>query len=155
MKKAILFGASGFVGSHLLEELLNNDDYEKVTVVVRRPLNINHPKLISLTGDFNSLQDLKTELNGDDIFIALGTTKKNTPDEKLYYQVDHDYPVLAAKMAKENGAKSVFMVSAVGANAESGLFYIRMRFIFIVQKRGTNLISQRKTILYVLLLFQM
>ena len=127
MKKAILFGASGFVGSHLLEELLKNNDYEKLTAVVRRPLNISHPKLISLTGDSDSLPELKTEITGDDVFIALGTTKKNTPDEKLYYRVDHDYPVMAAGMAKENGAKSVFLVSAVGADAGSGLFYIRTK----------------------------
>jgi uncharacterized protein YbjT (DUF2867 family) len=73
------------------------------------------------------LPQLKEYILADDIFIALGTTKKNTPDKKEYYQVDHDYPVLAAKMARENGAKSVFIVSAVGANAGSGIFYIKTK----------------------------
>ena len=127
MKKALLFGASGFVGSHLLEELLNNPDYKQVTIVVRKDLKINHPKLKTLIGDFNSLPGLKDQINADDIFIALGTTKANTPDPKEYYQVDHDYPVLAAKIAKEKGAKTVSIVSAVGANDASSVAYIKMK----------------------------
>jgi uncharacterized protein YbjT (DUF2867 family) len=127
MKKAIIFGASGFIGSFLLEELLNDARYEQVTIVVRKDPGIHHPKLITLIGDYNTLPSLKAKLVGDEIYIALGTTKKNTPDEKLYYQVDHDYPVLAAKMAKENGAGTVLLVSAVGPGLSSKIFYIRTK----------------------------
>ena len=127
MKKAILFGASGFVGSYLLEELLNDSDYELVTIMVRKSLNIQHPKLKMLIGDYINLPELKESIVADDVFIALGTTKKNTPDQSKYYQVDHDYPVLAAKIAKQNGAKSVFLVTAVGANINSSVFYIRTK----------------------------
>ena len=127
MKKAILFGASGFVGSCLLDELLNNPDYSDVTVVVRKSLNVSHPKLRILIGDYATLPGLKEQIDADDVFITLGTTKKKTPDEKLYYQIDHDYPVLAAKIAKEKGAKAVFVVTAVGANAGSGIFYVRTK----------------------------
>ncbi len=127
MKKAMLFGASGFVGSHLLQELLSNDDYEQVTIVVRKKQNINHPKLKTLIGNFNSLPQLKDNIIADEIFIALGTTRKQTPDQNKYYQVDHDYTLLAAKMAKENGAKSVFIVSAIGANANSNIFYTKTK----------------------------
>ncbi|WAC15328.1 NAD(P)H-binding protein [Dyadobacter pollutisoli] len=126
-KKAILFGASGFVGSYLLEGLLNDPDYSQVTVVVRKSLNVTHPKLKTLIGDYQSLPNLKNEIIADEVFIALGTTKKNTPDVQKYYQVDHDYPVLAAAIAKEKGAKSVFVVSSVGADASSGVFYIRTK----------------------------
>lgn len=127
MKKAILFGASGYIGSHLLQDLLNNDAYEQVTIVVRKDLNIQHPKLKTVIGDFNALPNLKEDIVADDVFITLGTTKKNTPDLKEYYQVDHDYPVLAAKIAKENGAKAVFMVTAIGANSKSKIFYSRTK----------------------------
>lgn len=127
MKQALLFGASGFIGAFLLTDLLDNADYEQVTIVVRKALNMQHPKLKMLIGDFDRLPSLKAELVADDVFIALGTTKNNTPDERLYYQVDHDYPVLAAKLAKENGAQSVFVVSAVGPNAHSNIFYIRTK----------------------------
>jgi uncharacterized protein YbjT (DUF2867 family) len=127
MKKAVLFGASGFIGSYILDELLNNPAYELVTVVVRKGLNILHPKLKIVTGDYKTLPGLKGEIAADEIFIALGTTKKKTPDEKEYYQVDHDYPVLAAKIAKENGAGSVFLVSSVGANVNSSVFYLKTK----------------------------
>lgn len=127
MKRAIVFGASGFVGSHLLRELLSSSDYEQVIAVARRPLNVSQPKLKLLIGDYNSLPDLKEDLAADEVFIALGTTKKKSPDEAQYYQVDHDYPVLAARIAKEKGATSVFLVSAVGANAESKMFYVRTK----------------------------
>jgi uncharacterized protein YbjT (DUF2867 family) len=127
MKKAVVFGASGFIGSHILDELLNNPDYGQVTVVVRKNLEIHHPKLKMVTGDYNSLRSVKESIVADEIFIALGTTKKHTPDEKEYYKVDHDYPVLAAKIAKDNGAGSVFVVSSIGANAKSNVFYIRTK----------------------------
>lgn len=127
MKKAVLFGASGFVGSHLLKELLNDSNYETVTIVVRKKLDINHPKLKTLIGDYHSLPNLKKEIIADEIFIAIGTTKKNTPDKKEYYQIDHDYPVLAATIAKDNGATAVFVVTAIGANANSNIFYVKMK----------------------------
>lgn len=127
MKKAILFGASGFIGSHLLQELLKNDDYEEVIIVIRKNQNITHPKLKTLIGDFHSVSQLKENSKADEIFIAIGTTKKQTPDKKQYYQIDHDYPVLAAQIAKENGAKSIFIVTSIGANSDSSVFYLKTK----------------------------
>ena len=127
MKTAIIFGASGFVGSYLLSDLLNSFDYGQVTAVVRKSLNITHPKLKTLIADYNSLPSVKSELAADEIFITLGTTKANSPNQADYYQVDHDYPVLAARLAKESGAKSVFLLTAVGANPNSKFFYVRTK----------------------------
>ena len=127
MKKAIVYGASGLVGSYILENLLENSNYEQVIIVVRKDLNIQHPKLKTLIGDFNSLLEVVKDIQVDEVFIALGTTQKKTPDKKLYYQIDHDYPILAAKLAKENGAKAVFLVSALGANTKSSIFYSKMK----------------------------
>ena len=127
MKSAIVFGSSGFVGSHLLSGLLNSPEYGQVTAVARKSLGITDPKLRTLIGDYGSLADVKSEIAADEIFIALGTTKAKTPNEAEYYRVDHDYPVLAARIAKEQGAKSVFLVTAVGANAQSKLFYVRTK----------------------------
>lgn len=127
MKKAIVFGATGFIGTHLVEELLKSPDYEQVTVVVRKNINLTHSKLKILKGDLNSLPSLKDQIKADEVFIALGTTKKHTPDRVDYYKIDHDYPVLAAMLAKEGGAKSVFLVSAVGANANSNVFYVKTK----------------------------
>ncbi|KAK6022162.1 hypothetical protein OSTOST_12153 [Ostertagia ostertagi] len=89
MKTAILFGASGFIGSYLLTELLNSTDYDQVTIVVRKELHINHPKLQTIIGDYDSLPGLKERIVANEIFIALGTTKKNTPQQDKYYQRQH------------------------------------------------------------------
>ncbi|MFC0321592.1 NAD(P)H-binding protein [Olivibacter oleidegradans] len=127
MKKAVVFGATGLIGSYLLKELLNSTDYEVVTVVVRRKLTIHHPKLKLLIGDYHSLPSLKEDIKADEVYITLGTTKNKTPDQRVYYEIDHDYPVLAAKIAKERGATAVFLVTAVGANPSSGVFYLRTK----------------------------
>ena len=127
MKRAIVFGSSGFVGSHLLSGLLDSSAYEQVTVVVRKSLKLSHPKLRTMIGDYNSLAGLQSEITADEVFLALGTTRANSPGETEYYQVDHDYPVLAARIGKERGAKSVFLVTAVGANPDSKFFYLRTK----------------------------
>ncbi|MCV9933692.1 oxidoreductase [Flavobacterium sp. LS1R47] len=127
MKKAIIYGASGLVGSYILENLLSNTNYEQIIIVVRKELNLQHPKLKTLIGDFHSLNKLVKDIQTDEIYIALGTTQKKTPDQKTYYQIDHDYPVLAAKLAKENGTKSVFLVSSIGANPNSSVFYTKTK----------------------------
>jgi uncharacterized protein YbjT (DUF2867 family) len=127
MKKAVVFGASGLIGSYLLQQLLNSADYEQVIIVVRKKLDINHPKLQIVLGDYNTLSELKNHIAADDIFIALGTTKKKTPQQDAYYKIDHDYPVLAASLAKELGAKSIFIVTAIGANVNSTIFYSKTK----------------------------
>lgn len=123
MKKAIIYGASGLVGSYILKILLNDNNYKEVIIVVRKDLGIQHPKLKSLIGDFSTLDSLAKNLAADEVYIALGTTQKKAPDRKEYYRIDHDYPVLAVELAKVNGAKTVLLVSAVGANARSNVFY--------------------------------
>ena len=127
MTTALVFGATGFIGSHLVEELLNNPEYTRVIAVVRKPLALSHPKLTVLIGDLTTLPALAPQLVVDEVFIALGTTRAHTPNEADYYKIDHDYPVLAATLARDNGARSVFVVTAVGANAASGVFYIRTK----------------------------
>lgn len=114
MKKAIVFGASGFVGSNLLNELLSDEHYEQITIVVRKNLGIKHPKLKTIIGDYDSLPTLKEKnIEVDEIFITLGETK--------------DYPVLAAEIFKGKGASSIFIITAVMADANSNSSYIRYK----------------------------
>lgn len=127
MKKAILFGASGFIGSYLLEYLLASANYNEVIIVVRKELSIQHPKLKTIIADYHTLKDYKSLLVANDVFITLGTTKKKTPDTREYYQIDHDYPLLAAALTKANGAHSILMVTAVGANEHSSIFYTKTK----------------------------
>jgi len=127
MTTALLFGATGLIGAHLLRGLLASPDYTQVIAVTRRPLTLNHPKLTVLIGDADSLPALAPRLVADEVFIALGTTRAQTPDEAAYYRIDHDYPVEAARIARHNGARAVLLVTAVGAKAASGQFYLRTK----------------------------
>jgi len=126
-KTAILFGATGLVGGHLLRELLNSSSYRTVTAVVRHDVGFSHPNLTQLFADLQSVNDIKTQVVADDVFCCVGTTRKKTPDLKDYYRIDHDYPVAAARLAKAVGARTFVLVSAVGANAKSTNFYLRMK----------------------------
>ena len=127
MKKALVFGATGFIGSQLLPILLASADYDRVSIVVRRDPGLSHAKLVTLVGDLDSLPPLADRIEADDVFIALGTTKAKVPDEAAYYRIDHDYPVRAATLAQTRGATGVFLVSAVGANTDSSVFYLRTK----------------------------
>lgn len=127
MKKAIVYGASGLVGSFILDLLLQNNSYDCVYAVTRRKLSIVHPKLINIVGELDEIENLTQGILIDEVYISLGTTKKKTPDLKKYYKIDHDYPVLAAQAAKNNGAKSVLLVSSVGANAKASSFYLKTK----------------------------
>lgn len=126
-KRALLFGATGFVGGYLLKTLLENPAYDKVTIVVRRDPGISNPKLMTVVADFHSMEAMKGQIIGDDVFIAIGTTKKKTPDKNEYYQIDHDYPVKASTIARENGARTVVFLSSVGADSGSGVFYLKTK----------------------------
>ncbi|WP_420133461.1 oxidoreductase [Rhodopseudomonas sp.] len=127
MTTALVFGATGFIGAQLLRGLLNSADYTRVIAVVRRPLALSDPKLTVLIGDLDRLPALAPQLVADDAFIAIGTTRKQTPDEAAYYRIDHDYPVEAARVARQNGARAVFLVSSVGADAKARSFYLRTK----------------------------
>jgi uncharacterized protein YbjT (DUF2867 family) len=127
MKKAIIFGASGFVGSQLLLELLNHPDYKEIYAVVRKPLDVEHSKLNVLIGSFDSMPKLIENLSVDEVFFALGASQNSKQSSVEFYQIDHDYPVLASKTLKQNGAKSVFLVTAAGANASSKIKYVRTK----------------------------
>jgi uncharacterized protein YbjT (DUF2867 family) len=126
-KKAILLGASGLIGSNLLQQLLTSDHYAEVLVVVRKALNIQHPKLKQLIVDFNQLQQYAHDLQGDVVFCCLGTTKKKTPDQEQYKKIDYQYPVDIAWMAYTNGATQYHFVSSLGANPNSRIFYSKLK----------------------------
>lgn len=125
--KAIIVGASGLVGSNLLPILLNHAEYDEVLVLVRKELGLKHKKLTQLVVNFDELQKHAQSLTGDVVFSCLGTTKANTPDPSLYRKIDHDYPLQIAQLAKANGVEQFHVVSAVGANAQSSQFYIKLK----------------------------
>jgi uncharacterized protein YbjT (DUF2867 family) len=126
-KKAIVAGATGLIGSQLLDILLATDTYDEVLILARKKLDITHPKLTQLVIDFDQIESQSTSITGDAVFSCLGTTRNKTPDRNTYYRIDHDYPLRLAKLAKANGVKQFHLVSAIGANPNSGTFYIRLK----------------------------
>jgi Predicted nucleoside-diphosphate-sugar epimerases len=127
MKSAIVFGATGLIGRHVLLGLLDDPAYRSVTAVVRRQTGINHPKYRELLADLASLAKVKHALSADHVFCCLGTTRKKTPDLDTYYKIDHDYPVAAAEYTKANGATVFILASSVGADPGSSNYYLRIK----------------------------
>jgi uncharacterized protein YbjT (DUF2867 family) len=126
-RKATVAGASGLIGAELLKIILKEDDYDSVTALTRRKLDIVHPKLTQLIVDFDHLSDFREKISGDAVFSCLGTTNQITPDKKRYYQIDHDYPLHLGRMAEENKIPHFHLVSSIGANPKSKNFYTRMK----------------------------
>lgn len=124
---ALILGASGLIGGELLKLLLKDATFRKVIIIVRKELPIEHEKLEQIVADFSTIEAQKHPLKTDVVFSCLGSTKKKTPDKKEYYKIDHDYPLLIARLALENGASSFHLVSSLGANYSSSGFYLRMK----------------------------
>jgi uncharacterized protein YbjT (DUF2867 family) len=121
-KTALLAGATGLVGEHVLQLLLEDARYDKVTAVVRRPL-ASHAKLRCVVADFDHLADHAAELQADDVFCCLGTTMKTAGSKEAFRKVDYDYVVNLAVLARRRGATKFALVSAVGASLKSPAFY--------------------------------
>lgn len=126
-KTAIIMGASGLIGSKLLSILLNAKEYERVISIGRKKLKKNHKKLEQFVVDFDDVKTYTEHVKGDVTFCCLGTTKKQTPNIEEYYKIDHDYPVNIAVAAAKNSVTQYHFVSAIGANANSGNFYLKTK----------------------------
>jgi len=126
-RKAIIAGASGMIGSELLQIILQDDTYSGVLVIVRKKLSVEHKKLFQLVIDFNHLDKYTSYISGDVLFCCLGSTRKKTPVKSLYYQIDHDFPVNMARLAAKNGVKQFHLVSAIGADPHARNFYSKMK----------------------------
>jgi uncharacterized protein YbjT (DUF2867 family) len=126
-RNALIAGATGLVGNSLLRQLLDNDQYDKIFVITRKSIDIVHPKLIQQLIDFNAIESLKPGLPVDDVFCALGTTIKVAGSQDAFYKVDYTYVVNLGKWCSANGVKRFLVVSAMGADAKSGIFYNRVK----------------------------
>lgn len=131
---ATLIGASGLIGNYLLEELLQDDFYDVVRILVRRPLflqvpDLDYPKLEMQLVDFNDSDSLLVAIsNSDVVFCTVGTTQKKVKGDKAAYRrVDYDIPVNTARSCKMTGCEKFVLVSAVGANSKSNNFYLKLK----------------------------
>lgn len=126
-RTALLLGATGLVGEHCLQILLDDTAYERVRVLTRRPISIQNSKLTQHVIDFDRLAQNEQLLQADDIYCCLGTTIKKARTKENFKKVDHDYPLEAAKLSLKYGAKQFLLVSSTGANERSSFFYARIK----------------------------
>ena len=127
MKTALLFGSSGLVGRHLLNELIRDNDYSKIKIFVRTVPEIIDPKIEIIEIDFKNLDNHKEDMKGDDCFFCIGTTKKNSPDKNEYRRVELEIPKEIAQIVKSNGVKSFVFVSSGYADPKSSGNYLKFK----------------------------
>ena len=121
MKTAVIAGSRGLIGEILTKLLLNDNMYGKVISLGRRKLDISNPKLEQKIVDFNNLD--KVELPCDDVFCCLGTTIKKAGSQANFRKVDFNFPANLAERSKASRAKRFLLVSSLGADAKSKVFY--------------------------------
>jgi len=155
MKTALLFGSSGLVGGHLLNQLIKDNRYSKIKLFIRTDPKISDPKVEVIKTNFYNLQNHKEDIKGDDCFFCIGTTKQNSPDKNEYQRVELEIPKEIAQIAKSNLVNSIIFVSALYANPKSSGNYVRFKglveeelkrlnFSKLVLMRPSFLIGDRK-----------
>lgn len=128
-RRVLLLGATGLVGRHCLQLLLDDPGVASVRALVRRPPSDMpaHAKLEVITANFDQLQSHPEWFAVDEVFCALGTTIAVAGSQAAFRRVDFEYPLAAAKLARAQGAHHYLLVSALGANAKSSIFYNRVK----------------------------
>ncbi len=129
MPSILVLGATGLVGRECVRLLLADPHFDRVVVVARRTPGpeVHAPKLESYVVDFERLADWRSVFAVDAVICALGTTMKHAGTEERFHRVDHDYPLEAARLALQAGAHHFLLVSAVGADPRSRVFYNRVK----------------------------
>jgi len=122
-KTAIILGATGLTGGILLEKLLNDESYEKTIHFSRSPVGKISPNFEQYLTDMFQLEKHSEAFKADVVFCCIGTTKSKTPDKETYKKIDYGIPVTAAKLAKKNGIETFIVISAMGADTNSNIFY--------------------------------
>jgi uncharacterized protein YbjT (DUF2867 family) len=140
MKTAIIAGASGLIGSQLLNNLLENNQYDKIIALLRKEIPFHSPKLLQVIVDYNNLESINDYLKCDDVFCCLGTTIKKAGSQDEFYKVDFQYCLNLAIETHKNGASNFYLVTALGANANSKVFYnsVKGKLENAIQNIGFN-----------------
>lgn len=122
-KNALVLGASGLVGHDLTKILIDSTEYNEITLLVRKKLAMNSEKIHQEIVDFNNLENYHSFFNVDSVFCCLGTTIKIAKTKENFMMVDLEYPVRSAQITKEFGKGRFFVISAMGSDEKSKIFY--------------------------------
>ncbi|PKA83017.1 putative NAD(P)-binding protein [Ulvibacter sp. MAR_2010_11] len=122
-KTAIILGATGLTGTILLENLLTDSTFKTVKLFSRSSVGIANPKIEEHLIDLFQLEQYEEDFKADVVICCIGTTLAKTPNKETYRKIDYGIPVTAAKLAKENGIESFVVISALGADVDSRVFY--------------------------------
>jgi len=123
-KTALIAGASGLTGGYLLTQLLDAPEYSSVIAYVRKSSGLTHPKLKEIVVDWETLQE---PVAAEDVFCCLGTTIKKAGSQEAFRRVDYNYPLQLAQLQFRGGSQQFLLVSAMGADAKSAIFYSRVK----------------------------
>ncbi|MFN4315167.1 MAG: NAD(P)H-binding protein [Chitinophagaceae bacterium] len=126
---ASIIGATGMIGRELVRQLIDNDHYETIRILVRRPMESPHPKVKVKLVDFSDAESIKLAMDGSEVlFCAIGTTQKKVKgDRQAYTKIDFDIPVRAARACREIGCRKIVVITSVGANSKSSNFYLKLK----------------------------
>ena len=126
---AVVIGATGLIGSRLVELLVNDNAFSEVRILTRRSVSISHPKLAVQVVAFDNFHELKEKIGTcHSLFCCVGTTRKKVAGDKVAYRkVDFAIPVNSAHAAIENGVRRYLLVSSIGANPDSDNFYLKLK----------------------------
>jgi uncharacterized protein YbjT (DUF2867 family) len=125
-RTALVAGATGLVGGELLRQLATNSAYARVTALVRRAADLPQG-VVPVIADFERLDQAAEHLGANHVFCALGTTIRKAGSQAAFRRVDHHYVVSLARLARERGARHFLLVSSIGADARSRVFYPRVK----------------------------
>ena len=125
--KALVIGATGATGKDLVNLLLEDASFERVDVFVRREVEASSPRLKVHVVDFDHIGDWAHLLTGDVLFSCLGTTIRAAKSREAQWKVDFTYQLESAREARKNGVPRYVLVSSIGANPKSGVFYTKMK----------------------------
>lgn len=126
-KTALLFGGTGLVGRAVLDVLAHHDMYSRVVVFVRNPMTCDNPKIQVIQVDFEKLTEYSPLIQGNDLYICLGTTMNKAGSKAAFVKVDLTYNLIISRIAAANGVNQIILLSAVGAKADSTFFYNRVK----------------------------
>ncbi len=126
-RTALVLGATGLVGGHVLDLLLADPVWTRVLTLGRRPAARDSPRLEQRVVGFDRVDQHADAFDVDAVFCCLGTTIKAAGSQEEFRRVDHDYPLAAARLASERGGRHFLLVTAMGADAGSGIFYNRVK----------------------------